>query len=164
MTINLNTFRLVEAEAELRGLSDRAAAIVGGSLIETELKQLLIRARVKAPGKFDGKIKSANRLRLLPPGACTDADLIRKIRNEFAHTHQPLSFETPRIESLLSRLNALSAIRAQLTEFKKDPERWASIQAKGWHHTQFLFFVAISSIQGTLAALANSISQEGSHR
>jgi DNA-binding MltR family transcriptional regulator len=168
VAMNLDTFRLVEAEAELRGTSDRAAAIVGASLIELQLEQLLIQSMVKGIepkplfegfgplSSFSAKIRIAEFFGLLPPDICADADLIRKIRNEFAHTHEQLSFEAQKITSWLAALRALAAIRQQLSEYKQDPEKWAQIEAKGWHRARFLFFVAISSTQGTIAVLANS--------
>lgn len=171
MPIDLNSFRLIEAESELRGASDRAAAIVGASLIEVELEQLLVRSMVRDfPSKalFEGfgplsslsaKIKIAQCFGFLPPDLAADADLIRKIRNEFAHTHEPLSFETQRIANWVSTLNALAAIRQQFSRYRQEPDRWSEIEAKGWHRARFLYFVAISSTQGTIAALANSRSQ-----
>jgi hypothetical protein len=171
VAINLDTFRLVEAEAELTGTSDRAAAIVGASLIEVQLEQLLIRSMVKGTeakplfegfgplSSFSAKIRIAECFGLLPPDICADADLIRKIRNEFAHTHKPTSFEAQKVMDWVLALRALAVIRQQFSESKQDPEKWAEIEAKGWHRPRFLYFVAVSSTQGTIAALANARAQ-----
>jgi len=169
--MNLDTFRLVDAEAELRGTSDRAAAIVGASLIDVQLEQLLIRSMVKGIragslvegfgplSSFRAKIRIAGCFGLLPPDVCADADLIRKIRNEFAHAYVPMSFEDQKITDWVLALRALAATRKQFSEYKQNPEKWAEIEAKGWHRARFLYFVAISSTQGTIAALTNSCPQ-----
>ncbi|MGH8770371.1 MAG: MltR family transcriptional regulator, partial [Burkholderiales bacterium] len=108
---------------------------------------------------LSAKIRIAHAFGLLPPDICADVDVIRKIRNEFAHAHQPLSFDSPKISGWVNGMRALQVVRPQLEEFKKDLVRWKEIEEKGWHQPRFLFIVAISSTQGTITAWGNSRTQ-----
>ena len=106
-----------EAKAirELHSLSDRAAAIVGGALlevrIETYLKMLLRDHRKNASssihgdmfrpsgalGAFSSKINLAYMLGLISADAWADIDRIRAIRNDFAHDLKISDFRSPSI-------------------------------------------------------------------
>lgn len=89
---------------ELRGQSDRATAIVGGSLVEDQLKGLLQKAMVPcdqtnelfsgyAPlATFSARTTVAFVLGLIPEDVFRDLNIIRKVRNEFAHKHEQRTF------------------------------------------------------------------------
>jgi hypothetical protein len=98
---------------ELEGESDRAAITVGGSVLEYAL-ELCIESRLREPqeqpekeilfadkgiiGAFYEKIWMAYFLKIIGPQSRRDIDLIREIRNEAAHSTNPISFEnTPAI-------------------------------------------------------------------
>jgi len=101
-----------------RGESDRACAVLAGAFLDSLLERLLRRAIVQnAPSSiFDGqgplatfsaKIDMAYSLGFLPNPEHRDLNIIRKIRNDFAHAvdHDP-SFSTnsvaDRTQSLLT--------------------------------------------------------------
>jgi DNA-binding MltR family transcriptional regulator len=97
---------------ELNNDNHRAVIIVGGSLLEYGLAQV-IKSRLREPaskdeeeellsdngimGSFHQKILLAYSLRLIGPSVRRDFDLIRKIRNEVAHNMNPVSFDLPPI-------------------------------------------------------------------
>jgi hypothetical protein len=99
---------------ELRTDNDRAVMLVGGSLIEYGLEQL-IKSRLREPksqkdagllfsdtgiiGSFFQKILTAYFMGLIGPSTRKDFDLIRNMRNEVAHNMNPVSFDTPAIAS-----------------------------------------------------------------
>jgi hypothetical protein len=99
---------------ELKNDNDRAVIIVGGSLLEHALEQL-IKSRLREPasqkeasllfsdigiiGSFYRKILTAYFMRLIGPYTRKDFDLIRKMRNEVAHNMNPVSFDAPDIAS-----------------------------------------------------------------
>jgi DNA-binding MltR family transcriptional regulator len=87
--------------AELKKESDRGCALVAAAYLENEINELLggffveqgARARAalfdfNGPvGTFSSKIKMSAALGLIPEEIHSSLDLIRKIRNEFAHLH-----------------------------------------------------------------------------
>jgi len=97
--------------AELTSNNDRAKAVVGGALMDSIL-DYAIRARVltlpepeenklfSLAGPFgtcDQKIQGAFALGLFGSKTRTDLVLINRIRNEFAHDLNPISFDEERI-------------------------------------------------------------------
>jgi DNA-binding MltR family transcriptional regulator len=136
--------KLSTGEMELKGESDRAAALVGGSIIESQLKDLLTKVLVSDLSKeeldslfetdrplhsFSAKIRLVRGLGLLAKDVCVDLDLFRKIRNRFAHEYESLSFESQIIASWVSSLGCLYVLKGQLESYKKtDPERWSALQ------------------------------------
>ncbi|NLS13847.1 hypothetical protein HGP28_13195 [Vibrio sp. SM6] len=92
--------------------SDRAAALMSAAYLDEQLKTLLNRklvddAKVKerilgtsgAIDSFSSRIDLAYLLGLIPKNFRDDLELIRRIRNEFAHTAQKMDFETDAIKS-----------------------------------------------------------------
>jgi hypothetical protein len=105
---------------ELESQTDRGAAIIGASLVESLLRQALeSRMRVRTPiekrtakglfgtmgplSSFSAKIDLGVLLGLYPEEVRGDLHRIRDVRNEFAHEHQPRDFGSPRIAELCSR-------------------------------------------------------------
>ena len=104
---------------EMRHASDRVAAISCVAYLDDTLGWALS-ARFVARGKqwearvFSGpdaplgtlsaKIRLGYALGLYGPMTCADLDLIRAIRNDFAHTALPLSFADAGISGKVSRL------------------------------------------------------------
>jgi DNA-binding MltR family transcriptional regulator len=107
---------------ELKNEPDRAAALIGASMLEHALQEA-IRSVLRSfhaekdkdtlerlfggHGIFSGlsaKILSAFALRIIGPVAQRDLDLINKIRNEFAHDMNPLYFNTPRVQDRCKEL------------------------------------------------------------
>ena len=102
---------------EIEKGSDRAAAIVAAAFVEDHLTTVL-KSRFHCDEKmtpelfqgsgplapFSTKIKLAFITGLLSARACKDLQTIRKIRNEFAHKLENLTFETQNIKALAINL------------------------------------------------------------
>jgi DNA-binding MltR family transcriptional regulator len=99
---------------ELQGESDRACALIAGAAISDALGNLLRRYFVKlketdinrlfhdlgAPlGGFASRTDVAFALGLISPQERVDANVIRKIRNQFAHTLAQIDFSQELIAS-----------------------------------------------------------------
>lgn len=98
--------------------SDRAAAIVVAAMLDDALKSLLSRRLLQpmakdrslldgdqAPlGTFSARIDAAHQLGLISRWMARDLHLVRKIRNEFAHSPFTLTFES---DVVLNRVRAL---------------------------------------------------------
>ena len=129
-------YELYNEANELSGESDRAAAIVGASLLENLLESILKKAMVEhqqvknmfkgyAPlATFKSKIDLAFFLGLVPHTSIYD-DLhkIRETRNDFAHGHKELSFSEESIKNRIHTFNILTLYRKslQLDERIEDP-------------------------------------------
>jgi hypothetical protein len=98
--------------------NDRAVAITAAAILETTL-EMAIRfrlARIKARNldeifigdsplsTFSAKIKIADCLQLIGPKTRADFDVIKEIRNAFAHSRIILQFSTNQVAAVCSRL------------------------------------------------------------
>jgi DNA-binding MltR family transcriptional regulator len=120
--------RLFEIRSELEKESDRGCALVAAAYLENQITELLegffIQQSKKASGSlfdfngpvgtFSSKIKMCLALGLIPKEISNALDLVRKIRNEFAHLHEPLRFDTEsmarRVVSLLPEISVENTI------------------------------------------------------
>lgn len=114
----VRTKRLFEIRSELEKESDRGCALVAAAYLENQITELLegffIKQSRKASeslfefngpvGTFSSKIKMCLALGLIPKEISNGLDVVRKIRNEFAHLHEPLDFDT---QSISQRVVAL---------------------------------------------------------
>lgn len=106
-------------EQELYGASDRATVVMLGSMVEMSLRRLLTKLLRKdlnstdqrrvfefegALGSFASKIVMAYALNLIGPITRSDLDLIRVLRNEFAHSRMSFGFITPEVKAVCDRL------------------------------------------------------------
>ncbi|HEV7281994.1 MAG TPA: DUF4145 domain-containing protein [Pirellulaceae bacterium] len=93
--------------SSLESETDRGAALMAAAYLEDQLLRLALDVIVdenslrkklgdqNGPlGSFSARIDFAYALGLLPPKMHADLHLIRRIRNEFAHTMAPITFET----------------------------------------------------------------------
>lgn len=100
----------------LAGESDRGTVVLAAAWLDDSLTSILA-AYMKpdtkkddllspggAIGDFGTKIRLADRLRLAHPSLLKSLDIIRRLRNDFAHIASDLSFET---ESVKARVNNL---------------------------------------------------------
>jgi DNA-binding MltR family transcriptional regulator len=98
-----------------RGESDRAAAILGASYLETLLEKLLRARFVQAPATdmfsghgplstFFSRADLAYALGLFHEGVYHDLTLIRRVRNEFAHNFDEASFDQPTVRDRCAEL------------------------------------------------------------
>lgn len=104
---------LAALEVELFGASDRAAALLYCALVENALHRLIstkIRRRLNSADRremfetFSRTISVAYALELIGPIARSDLDLIRFIRNNFAHSPRPLNFDVPEVGDVCAAL------------------------------------------------------------
>jgi hypothetical protein len=99
-------------EKEVARGSDRAVAIIAGSLVEGQLKQFLINntqdtgklwenlSRVSGPlGSFSVKIDIAYMFRLISETAHADLTIMKDVRNKFAHKFDIEDFESQSIRN-----------------------------------------------------------------
>ncbi len=98
---------------EFQGESDRACAVLGAAFLDEHLRALLEAFLVDDPnrvqdlfeqaasplGSFSSRISMSYALGFLAPSEVRDLDLIRKIRNEFAHELHGVSFASPNVTS-----------------------------------------------------------------
>jgi DNA-binding MltR family transcriptional regulator len=96
--------------------SDRSAALLASSFLENCLEQLIREKLANHPIKdglfrgfgplatFSARSDIALLLGLIPEHIYSDLKIIRKIRNEFAHTPRPLSFGEGQIKDLAANL------------------------------------------------------------
>lgn len=109
--------------------SDRATVIITVSMIDQALEAALRGRFVQlstsedplfdsayAPlGNFSAKIDLAYRIGLLPPNYAKGLHIIRRIRNEFAHSVSPGSFDEPAIRNRILELNKALGVAAAAT-------------------------------------------------
>jgi DNA-binding MltR family transcriptional regulator len=100
--------------------SDRAVAIIAGSLVEARLREALeirfqrdqkIEAemfRSSGPlGSFSAKIKLAFLMRALTPEAYKELDRLKDIRNQFAHHLDIKDFQSQKISGLCANFSLI---------------------------------------------------------
>jgi DNA-binding MltR family transcriptional regulator len=120
-------------EKELFNTSDRATAVMLGAHVETALEKLLasrMRDNLNSTernkifgfegpvGTFAAKIIVAYAMNIIGPITYSDLDLIRLLRNEFAHSRQPLNFQTPEVAAVCNELK-IPKLRDSSDSFKQ---------------------------------------------
>ena len=112
---------LDKAWEEIEVGSDRSAAIIGAAFVEDSLQCALVsrmrlnkqtfNALFNGPnsslGSFSSKISLGFALGLYDLLLKKDLNWIREIRNEFAHSMKPITFENQRMKSLANNLKFL---------------------------------------------------------
>jgi hypothetical protein len=92
-------------EDELYKGPDRAAAIVMGSMVEKAIGKLLSDNMRESDDKtFFRKIEISYSLNLFPEKAKKELDIIRCLRNQFAHSRLPIEFITPVVKRCCDEL------------------------------------------------------------
>ncbi len=103
---------------------DRGTALIGAAWLDDALEQLLRKAfrNKKKPveellhpdgplGTLSARARLAYALGLLEPTAWHDIELIRRIRNQFAHSREDLRFSKPTIRDRCRELHAMKAFQ-----------------------------------------------------
>lgn len=150
-------YRLV---ANLVNEADRVAAIVAASFLERAIKDAIV-SRLKRQdeetlGKlfedsrsgplatFDAKIRMAYALGIFGPITKHDFDLIRRIRNTFAHSITDVSFDADEVKKAVASLrgDALIGIRKTLTDLGEIPSirRREYVDAVAIYHFNLVVF------------------------
>jgi len=104
---------------EFQDETDRGAALVGAALLDQKLADTLRGFMVKSPaadelldggaasiGSFSARIKAAFALGLIDVHERHECDLIRKVRNEFAHRTHGTTFADSKISALCNALES----------------------------------------------------------
>lgn len=115
--LGIDFFRDRQLVTTLTNGSDRDAAILGGSILEELLNRLLEKRLVKSPvfkktidnsnsplSTFSYKIQMCYLMGLISKKMYDDLNIVRKIRNEFAHKIVGCSFENKDIKSSVENL------------------------------------------------------------
>jgi DNA-binding MltR family transcriptional regulator len=117
----VETIRIAD---ELKHESDRGVVLVVAAFLDEQLEMLLTRHFIDDPkvaaellssgsgplGTFSSRMKLAYCLDLIHPQQYKDLQTIRKLRNEFAHSHIRVSFESDRIRDLCANLGFMDLV------------------------------------------------------
>lgn len=103
--------------ADLAEESDRAAVIIAAAKLDNELRDLIVSRLVPSPtsddelvdgdrplGTFSARIKMAFRLGLIDAEVARSLDLVRRIRNQFAHEARSSSLSSAEHEQRVKEL------------------------------------------------------------
>jgi len=146
---------LEEVENELYGSkSDRATVVLFGSFVDAHLERL-VRSKLRKElnsedrnslfeyngpmSSFSSKILMAYALDIIGPVTRKDLDLMRLLRNEFAHSRIPLSFKTPEVMSVCKEFKIIDLPESQAGYFFKDAtKRYKHIRDNQDAKTRFI--------------------------
>jgi DNA-binding MltR family transcriptional regulator len=117
-TILIRQFEIVsKIREQLDAESDRGCCLMAVSFIENEIERLISQKLVGSKkfiknlfefngplGTFSSKIKMAYTLGFISKNMMEDLEIIRKVRNEFGHTFEPINFETETINQRIKQL------------------------------------------------------------
>ncbi|ARQ01703.1 hypothetical protein [Pseudorhodoplanes sinuspersici] len=133
-------FTMEEILSEVTSQSDRGAAIIGGAILEELLTVALahrlildpvVQKRVFGTGgfceTFASKIDLALAVGLMPFDAHHDLHIIRKVRNKFAHSIDPLTFEDQQIKDWLNNLRITKGAGGPRGQYLLTMTRHASV-------------------------------------
>jgi DNA-binding MltR family transcriptional regulator len=110
---------LPRLEAEIYGTNDRASAVMLGAIVENAVGALiksLMRPDINADvrhalfdhngplGTFSSKTATAYAFGGIGPVTRHDVDLIRELRNEFAHSRKSFGFEQEEVAAVCAKL------------------------------------------------------------
>lgn len=155
--------------------SDRGCAIFGASLLHTDL-ELLLKAYCRSDGKlgtdalfatyaplstFSACIQIGYAFGLVPSHIKARLEIVRKLRNDFAHDAGPISFESPHCRDRLALL---------IGRDSKDPVPGHEefIEQVGMTRRELTnrlaFILAVSFMSQELDSIAKTISEGRDHR
>lgn len=131
-----------EFRFSLNAETDRGCALMVASFLDYKIEQLLTARFVNDPkstaehlsqsgplGTFSSRIDAAYLLGIIGENVRRDIHLIRKIRNEFGHSHKPLLFTDERIRDRCRELFHFHAIETTDDPRKKFVKTTMSILA-----------------------------------
>jgi hypothetical protein len=123
------------------GESDRGAAILAGSFVEHALGQFL-RSKARDPkvadelfgpmgplSSFSQRIAVAYAFSFIPEGQYRDFELVRRIRNHFAHHPLGVTFESSEVAQLTSKLSTVE--HCPESQYPDGLVRWRSTYLLG---------------------------------
>lgn len=108
---------VLELRVSLNPETDRGCALMVAAFLDHKLQELLTALLVNDPkvvsalfghsgplGNFSARIDASYALGLIGPNIRRDIHLIRKVRNEFGHSHHTLTFSDDRIRNRCNEL------------------------------------------------------------
>ena len=114
---------LQQAATTFTKQTDRGSALIAAAWVDDALEVYLrasfrpdkkIANEILRPdgplGSFSARIKSAYLLGIIEPTAFRDLEIVRAIRNDFAHVRQRIRFTDPSIKERCKRLHAVKAL------------------------------------------------------
>ncbi|NNF95917.1 MAG: hypothetical protein HKM94_03195 [Halobacteria archaeon] len=121
---------MVKIAADLRTMQDRPAAIVAAALVEDALEDALMTNMAKLSRKerdalflghgplatFSAKISIARAFKLLGKEEAAEIDVIRTIRNVFAHARIAIDFNTPEVAAQIEGINVIKRLSSPFYE------------------------------------------------
>lgn len=126
-TLNLAAYN--EFVGRFQAETDRAAAVLGGSYLDSFLESALRSVLVTGPrvdamfegagaslGSFSNKTALAFALGIIAEPMARDIDLVRKVRNHFAHQIWDASFDSAPVSDWCRGLGLVSTMKAETGE------------------------------------------------
>jgi hypothetical protein len=155
--------------------SDRAAAVLGASLLDARLEDVfrtnlatnhdLLLGRSGPLSTFSSRINLAFALRWIDADTSHDLDIIRDIRNDFAHhLDHELSFATESIAARCCNLRSSAALlRGYAEAAKHNPNFGASVFhaiVEKFSAPRWRYHIAIESLDQILCSIASANGNE----
>lgn len=156
--------------------SDRGCAIFGAAILHDDLETLFrsffrrddwSRKRVVDPlfrgyaplATFSARIQLAHAMRLIPTGTYKKIEIVRRLRNDFAHESGAIDFQDPRCQDQLRILIAAGAPRRA----GDDDDKRVTVGGQTLTQRQIVervaFVIAISEISSQLCFLIERIEE-----
>jgi hypothetical protein len=161
---------LPRMEMEFYGESPRAVVLLSASLaelgLELALKKILRNDKSTADlfdfesplGTFSGKAKLAFALKIFETMTRHDLELIRHLRNGFAHSRHPLTFETEEVAAVCRQLQLPDTPKAQVPTAYLN--RWKVAEAWDKAHPKTRYVTACNTVAVALITYGRPPSAE----
>ena len=144
--------------AEIQGSSDRACALVWGALVEDALRRAITLCLDRLneaeaddffgengpAGTFSNKIKIGYALKIYARQAKDDLNIIREIRNAFAHSQIPLSFKDQEITDICELFGV--TLTNSPPQNALAPKSTTFANACSHHMIELLFYTGITAL------------------
>lgn len=159
---------LADAISDMLTGSDRAVAILGAALVDAQLRASLLK---KFDGKayvetalggreflasFSARITVTRMLGLFSDRLANDLNIIRKIRNDFAHEPIALSFATPTIADRCKNLTVPDLNIVPLGEQPSDERSFIAVEPRELRRDDARFRYVATCAFFTVIAAANA--------
>lgn len=157
---------------EMHEGNDRVCAILGGTLVDFELRDWIIRSLPSrkhvsqllddpgAPlGSFSARITVAKALGLISENMAAELDHIRRIRNAFAHSLRPLTFDHDDVATHCRKLPDRDTLAADQIEIERRElsENRMRFESACFHASTQLLFKGREITKETIEILSRSL-------
>lgn len=114
---------------------DRGAAVLAGAYLDQLMKQLLDASIGPGPAPagsayvpFSRRVRDARRSGLLDATTLADLELLRRVRNHFAHVFEGATFAHPDVQALCAQLSTAGWTEEFEPAIRADPSRTARVR------------------------------------